>query len=229
MARIVYFNNDYVDQIAFRSGVAGDGIPEFINIDGSKADGVELEWALQRGIGGVTAARQLRLRRSPRGDQHQHQPAVPAGPAAAAAAAARRHASRLVRARPPHAQRRRAHRRRSPRPQLPVAAHGSQRWRCPRAMTTDITVNPGYTVIGAGADVAAHERVSICSFASATSPTPSMRTCSATRPCRARSSRARESAWEEPADRHGTFLGTSHEARGTGVRRPLPSPPVGWR
>ena len=48
LTRIVYFKNDYVDQIAFRSGVAGDGIPEYINIDGSKANGWELEWALQR-------------------------------------------------------------------------------------------------------------------------------------------------------------------------------------
>ena len=33
--------------------------------------------------------------------------------------------------------------------------------RMPSAITTDITVNPGYAVIGAGADVAAHDRLSI--------------------------------------------------------------------
>ena len=45
-AGVTYFDNAYTDQIAFRSGPIGDGIPEFINIDGSKATGVELELAL---------------------------------------------------------------------------------------------------------------------------------------------------------------------------------------
>ena len=54
-AGATYFNNDYKDQIAFRFGNVGDGVPEFINIDGSQASGVELELAIQRPIAGVTA------------------------------------------------------------------------------------------------------------------------------------------------------------------------------
>lgn len=50
-----YFRNDFTDQISFRPGVAGDGIPENINIDGSKASGIELEAGLQRPIGGLQA------------------------------------------------------------------------------------------------------------------------------------------------------------------------------
>jgi outer membrane receptor protein involved in Fe transport len=52
---VTYFDNDYEDQIAFRFGSVGDGIPEFINIDGSQADGWELEVALQRPVAGFTA------------------------------------------------------------------------------------------------------------------------------------------------------------------------------
>jgi vitamin B12 transporter len=52
---VTYFDNDYEDQIAFRFGNVGDGLPEFINIDGSKADGWELELALQRPAAGFVA------------------------------------------------------------------------------------------------------------------------------------------------------------------------------
>jgi vitamin B12 transporter len=52
---VTYFDNDYEDQIAFRFGNVGDGLPEFINIDGSKADGWELELALQRPVAGLVA------------------------------------------------------------------------------------------------------------------------------------------------------------------------------
>jgi outer membrane cobalamin receptor len=51
---VTYFNNTYEDQIAFRFGNVGDGQPEFINIDGSKADGWELELAVQRPVAGLT-------------------------------------------------------------------------------------------------------------------------------------------------------------------------------
>jgi vitamin B12 transporter len=54
-AGVTYFDNDYQDQIAFRFGSVGDQIPEFINIDGSRADGWEFEWALQRPVAGFTA------------------------------------------------------------------------------------------------------------------------------------------------------------------------------
>ena len=51
-----YFNNEYRDQIAFVFGPVGDGVPEHINIDGSEADGWELELALLRPMGGVTVS-----------------------------------------------------------------------------------------------------------------------------------------------------------------------------
>lgn len=52
----IYFRNTFTDQISYRFGPTGDGIPEFFNIDGSKARGVELEFALQRPVAGITAA-----------------------------------------------------------------------------------------------------------------------------------------------------------------------------
>jgi vitamin B12 transporter len=51
----IYFRNTFSDQISYRSGPTGDGIPEFINIDGSKAQGLELEFALQRPVAGIIA------------------------------------------------------------------------------------------------------------------------------------------------------------------------------
>ena len=166
MARIVYFNNDYVDQIAFRSGVAGDGIPEYINIDGSKADGVELEWALQRGIGGVTASANYayvdhRVVTNISTSQ-QFQPGQPllrrprhAGALRASFVRGRLTLNgdvRIVGDRHDHSF---------------LSLRTVPNAAMPTAMTTDITVNPGYTVIGAGADMEAHERVT--SFASTTS------------------------------------------------------------
>lgn len=49
-----YFNNRYEDQVAFRSsgGFGLDGRPDFINIAGSRARGWEIEGALQRPLGG---------------------------------------------------------------------------------------------------------------------------------------------------------------------------------
>ena len=52
------FNNRYRDQVEFRTTnpfFAPDGEPDFINIAGSNAHGVELEGALQRAYMGVTA------------------------------------------------------------------------------------------------------------------------------------------------------------------------------
>src|SRR5262249_46884889 len=55
-ATATYFRNAFTDQISYRFGPTGDGIPEYINIDGSKASGLELELGLQRPAAGVTAA-----------------------------------------------------------------------------------------------------------------------------------------------------------------------------
>ena len=57
-ARFTWFGNDYIDQIAWSPspGFGGDGLPDYVNIDGSRADGVELEFAMQRPLGGLTAS-----------------------------------------------------------------------------------------------------------------------------------------------------------------------------
>jgi outer membrane cobalamin receptor len=52
-AGATYFNNVYRDQVAYRFGPVGDGIPDYINIDGSRAQGWELEGELQRAVYGI--------------------------------------------------------------------------------------------------------------------------------------------------------------------------------
>ena len=58
LARLTWFSNDYTDQIAWSPspGFGGDGVADYVNIDGSRADGVELELGMQRPLGGVTAS-----------------------------------------------------------------------------------------------------------------------------------------------------------------------------
>jgi len=58
LGRVTYFNNQYNDQVAFKSTGPGlDGKPDFINIDGSEAKGWELEAGLQKPVaGGLTAS-----------------------------------------------------------------------------------------------------------------------------------------------------------------------------
>ena len=160
VGRVTYFNNDYTDQIAFRSGIAGDGIPEFINIDGSKADGWELEWALQRAAAGLTASASYAFVDhrvvTNLSTSQQFQPGQP-----------------LLR-RPRHSGTVRAS---FVRDRLAINAdarivgdrhdHSFLSLRTvpnaamPAALTTDITVNPGYAVFGAGAEVALHRRLTV--------------------------------------------------------------------
>jgi len=158
--RAVHFRNTYRDQVAFRSGIAGDGIPEYINIDGSRADGWELEAALQRPLGGVTASASYayvdhRVVTNLSTSQ-QFQPGQP-----------------LLR-RPRHSG---AVRAAFVRGRLTVTAdarvtgdrhdHSFLSLRTvpnaerPAAVTTDITVNPGYAVFGGGVDVRAHARATL--------------------------------------------------------------------
>ena len=159
-ARVAYFNNDYVDQVAFRSGVAGDGIPEYINIDGSKADGWELEWALQRPFAGLTAAASYahvdhRVVTNLSTSQ-QFQPGQPllrrprnAGTIRASYVRGRftvNADARVVGDRHDHSF---------------LSLRTVPNAQMPTAITTDITVNPGYTVVGAGLDVAAHDRITV--------------------------------------------------------------------
>jgi vitamin B12 transporter len=57
LARVTYFDNAFNDQVAFKStGPRLDGKPDYVNIDGSKANGWELEGVLQRPIAGFTAS-----------------------------------------------------------------------------------------------------------------------------------------------------------------------------
>ena len=54
---VTYFANRYRDQVAFRSSGPGrDGIPDYLNIEGSNADGLEVEARLQRPLLGFTAS-----------------------------------------------------------------------------------------------------------------------------------------------------------------------------
>ena len=58
LARFTWFSNDYENQIAYSpsAGRGGDGVADYVNIDGSRADGVEIEFGLQRPVGGLTAS-----------------------------------------------------------------------------------------------------------------------------------------------------------------------------
>ena len=58
LVSFTWFSNDYEDQIAYSPslGFGGDGVADYVNIDGSRADGIELELAMQRPLGGVTAS-----------------------------------------------------------------------------------------------------------------------------------------------------------------------------
>ena len=57
LARSTWFRNDYMEQIAYAPslGRGGDGVADYVNIDGSRAAGLELEFVLQRPVGGLTA------------------------------------------------------------------------------------------------------------------------------------------------------------------------------
>ena len=159
-ALVTYFNNDYTDQIAYRGGVAGDGIPEYINIDGSKADGWEMEWALQRPVAGLTASASYALVNhrvvTNVSTSQQFQPGQPllrrpkhsgnvraswvfgrATVNASARITGDRHDHSFLSLRT-----------------VPNATR-------PAAVTTDITVNPGYTVVNLGLDVRAHDLVTL--------------------------------------------------------------------
>ncbi len=157
-AQVTYFHNDYRDQIAYRGGVAGDGIAEYINIDGSRAEGWESELALQRPFLGMTAVASYayvdhRVVTNISTSQ-QFQPGQPllrrpkhAGGVRASWVHGRatvsfharfvgdRHDNSFLSLRTvPNAER-------------------------PLPVTTDITVNPGYAVFAVGIDVRAHDRV----------------------------------------------------------------------
>lgn len=148
LGRAAFFDNRYRDQVAFFSSsfLGLDGIPDFVNVSGSTARGAELELHLQRPVGGVTGAMTYAFVdtevTSSLSTSRQFQPGQP-----------------LLR-RPKH----------SASVRLTytsgrVSVHGSVRHVGARHdssflflstldfTTTDITVNPGYTLMGLGGDV----------------------------------------------------------------------------
>jgi vitamin B12 transporter len=150
-ATVALFDNRYEDQVAFRStGLGRDGRPDFINIAGSKANGVELEAVMQRPLRGFTAAASYALVdtevTATTSTSEQFQPGQPllrrpkhsgvlrigyaAGPASInvdARFVGQRHDAAF----------------------LGLSAIASPQF--PAGRSVDITVNPGYTVVGAGA------------------------------------------------------------------------------
>jgi outer membrane cobalamin receptor len=156
-ANAVLFHNQYRDQIEFRStspSFSPDGLPDFTNIAGSNAHGFELEAALQRPVAGVTAAATYAYVDTEvidtRSTGVQFQPGQP-----------------LLR-RPKNSGMIRVNFERSR-----LALHWDTRvvgerhdsaflgLRSAAGVSTDITVNPRYTVSGFGAEYKAHEMVSV--------------------------------------------------------------------
>ena len=159
-ASVTYFDNDYTNQISFRPGVAGDGIPEFINIDGSEAHGWEFEGGLRRAVLGILITGNYSLVDTRvvtnQSTSQQFQPGQPllrrpkhSGSIRAAYTVSRvtvdynvrmvgdRHDNSFLSLRTvPNAER-------------------------PAAITTDITVNPGYSVMGLGVSVKAHDALTV--------------------------------------------------------------------
>jgi vitamin B12 transporter len=153
-----YFRNDFTDQISFRPGAVGDGIPEFINIDGSRASGFELEGGLLRSVGGFMAWATYSFVDTEvvtnQSTSQQFQPGQPllrrprhAGSLRAAYSLGRvtvngnlriigdRFDNSFLSLRT-----------------IPNAAR-------PSPITTDITVNPGYVVAGASVEARLHDRL----------------------------------------------------------------------
>jgi outer membrane cobalamin receptor len=153
-----YFDNDFRDQVAYAGGTGGDGIPDYVNVDGSTAHGWEVEWALQRPVAGVTASATYayvdhRVVTNLSTSQ-QFQPGQPLLRRPRHAGSARigylwRRAvvsfdARMVGDRHDHSF---------------LFLRTVPNATMPSAVTTDITVNPGHTVMGASLDLRAHDAV----------------------------------------------------------------------
>jgi outer membrane cobalamin receptor len=158
-----YFDNRFRDQIEFLSSsptFSPDGVPDYINIAGSKARGVELEVALLRAIGGIAAMGNYSLVDTEVAETIQtgvqFQPGQP-----------------LLR-RPKHSGTLRVSYARGIASVYFDARFVGQRHdssflslrsvpnaTLPRAVTTDITVNPGYAVAGVGIDLRAHRTLTV--------------------------------------------------------------------
>jgi outer membrane cobalamin receptor len=158
---VTYFNSKYEDQVAFSStGFGADGLPDFVNVAGSEASGWELEAALQRPMagltGGVTYAYVDTQVTATVSTSSQFQPGQP-----------------LLR-RPKHSGTVRVGYANGPaRVNLDVRMVGQRHDSAflfmqtvptaafDQSVSTDITLNPGYTVVGLGAEVDVHEAMSL--------------------------------------------------------------------
>jgi outer membrane cobalamin receptor len=155
---VTYFDNDFRDQVAYAGGTGGDGIPDYVNVDGSTAHGWEVEWALQGPVAGVTASATYayvdhRVVTNLSTSQ-QFQPGQPLLRRPRHAGSARigylwRRAvvsfdARMVGDRHDHSF---------------LFLRTVPNATMPSAVTTDITVNPGHTVMGASLDLRAHDAV----------------------------------------------------------------------
>jgi vitamin B12 transporter len=158
---VTYFNSQYEDQVAFFStGFGADGRPDFINVAGSEASGWELEAALQRPVAGLTA-----------GATYAY---VDTEVTATVSTSAQFQPSQPLLRRPTHSGTVRVGYANGPaRVNLDVRMVGERHdsaflfmQTVPTAafnqsVSTDITVNPGYTVVGLGAEVDVHDDVSL--------------------------------------------------------------------
>jgi outer membrane receptor protein involved in Fe transport len=138
----------------------GDGIPEFINIDGSKASGMELELALQRPLSGFTAVGSYSYVDTEvvtnQSTSQQFQPGQPllrrprhAGSLRAAYTLGRATVNFNLRMIGDRFDNSFLFLRTVPNPERPTA------------ITTDITVNPGYLVAGLGLDLRIHDSLTV--------------------------------------------------------------------
>jgi len=153
-ARAAYFDNSFTDQVAFRStGFSLDGRPDFLNIDGSTARGWELEAALQRPWLGLSAGGAYSLVDTEVvafvSTSEQFQPGQPL---------LRRprhsgvlYASYVAGAASVHADARLVGRRHDA-AFLGLSAASSPGSSVAAGRPVDITVNPGYAVVGIGGD-----------------------------------------------------------------------------
>ena len=157
LGRVTVFDNNFEDQVVFLStnpSFIPDGLADFLNIAGSDANGVELEFSLQRPIGGVTGSASYALVDTEvvttNSTSEQFQPGQP-----------------LMR-RPKHAGTVRINY-----AQGPASVHFNLRvvserhdsafagLFTPSFQAVDITVNPGYAVMNLGGQVRLHEAVTV--------------------------------------------------------------------
>lgn len=158
---VTYFDNRYRDQVAFRStGFGRDGRPDFLNIAGSKANGWELEGVLQRALAGVTAAATYALIdtevTATTSTSEQFQPGQPLlrRPRHSGSFRIRYEKARAA----IHVDARMVGRRHDA-AFLGLAAAPSVEFPAGRAV--DITVNPGYAVVGIGGDYRIRDELAV--------------------------------------------------------------------